>query len=58
MKSDVLSKFTQIWLPSSALIIFVTIFIVMLVYILKKTSLQRFDVISKLPFEEGTKDER
>lgn len=58
MKSEVLSKFSEIWLPSSALIIFLGIFIIMLAYIFKKTSGERFETISRLPLEEGLKDER
>lgn len=55
MKSEVLSKFTEIWLPSTALIIFLTVFIVMIVYITRKSSKQKFDTIENLPFDEGTK---
>lgn len=58
MKSEVMSRFTEIWLPSTALIIFISIFVIMLVYILKKTSGERFEMVAKLPLEEEIKDER
>ena len=58
MKSEVMSRFTEIWLPSTALIIFISIFVIMMVYILRKTSGEHFEMVSKLPLDEGIKDER
>lgn len=55
MKSEVLSKFTEIWLPSTVLVLFLSIFLIMLVYIFRKTAKQRFDVIENIPFDEGKK---
>jgi hypothetical protein len=58
MKSQVLSQFTHIWLPSFALIIFLSVFIVMLIYVWKKSAVDGFKDIENLPFDEGRKDER
>lgn len=55
MKSQVLSHFTEIWLPSTALVLFISVFMVMLLYVFKKSSKQKFDVVENLPFDEGTK---
>jgi len=57
MKSQVMSQFTEIWLPSTALIIFVSIFLGMLFYVFIKTSKQEFKEIAELPLQEGSKDE-
>lgn len=55
MKSEVMSKFTEIWLPSTALILFISIFLIMLFYVFKKTTKQKFETIENLPFDEGKK---
>jgi len=57
MKSQVVSKFTEIWLPSSVLILFVIIFAVMLVYVFRKNAKEKFNVAENLPFDEGKKYE-
>ena len=57
MKSEVLSQFTHIWLPSFALIIFVSVFVVMLMYVWRKSANEVFEVAENLPFDEGKKDE-
>jgi len=58
MKSQVLSRFTEIWLPSTALILFLSVFIIMLIYVWKKSSLEKFKTAANLPFDEGLKDEQ
>ena len=55
MKAQVLSRITEIWLPSTALILFVTVFLVMLIYISRKSSKKKFEAIENLPFDEGKK---
>lgn len=55
MKSAVLSKFTEIWLPSSALMIFVTVFVVMLFFVWRKSAAGSYEQASNLPFDEGKK---
>ena len=55
MKAEVLSKFTEIWLPSAVLLLFLSVFLIMLVYVFKKSSKQTFDTVENLPFDEGQK---
>lgn len=55
MKSDVLSKFTEIWLPSTALMIFVTVFVVMLIFVWRKSGSATYEKAGNLPFNEGKK---
>lgn len=58
MKSVVMSQFTHLWLPSFALIIFLSVFITMLFYVWRKSSSRVFSHAENLPFDEGIKDER
>lgn len=58
MKSQVMSRFTEIWLPSTALIIFLSIFMIMLVYVWRKSANKTFDMAEQIPFDEGVKNER
>ncbi|MBT4792791.1 MAG: hypothetical protein HON90_14545 [Halobacteriovoraceae bacterium] len=53
MKSDVVSKFTEIWLPSTALILFLTVFFVMLIFVWKKSASGFYADAERLPFDEG-----
>ena len=55
MKSIVLSKFSQIWMPSLVLLMFFGIFMTMVIYIFNKKRDQRYKDISQLPFDEGDK---
>ncbi|MBD66023.1 MAG: hypothetical protein CME62_12505 [Halobacteriovoraceae bacterium] len=55
MKSLVLSKFSQIWMPSLVLLMFFTIFSVMVFYIFNKKRDERYQHISELPLDEGEK---
>lgn len=57
MKSEVMSRFTEIWLPSLALIIFFSIFLIMLMYVFTKDSGERFKKIANLPLDEGHNNE-
>lgn len=57
MKSLVLSNFDQPWLPLVALIIFVTVFLIMLIHIFRKTSGENYKNIQNLPFDEGVKND-
>ncbi|MDP7321369.1 MAG: cbb3-type cytochrome c oxidase subunit 3 [Bacteriovoracaceae bacterium] len=52
MKSSVLSNWNIPWLPSLALILFLTVFIIMLVMIFRKGSKELYAAQSALPLEE------
>jgi len=55
MKSEVLSKFTEVWLPSTGLMIFVSVFVVMLFFVWRKSAASTYQQAQDLPFDEGTK---
>ncbi len=55
MKSQVMSLFTEIWLPSTALIIFLSVFITMLFFVFRGTSNTLYKKVEQLPFDEGKK---
>lgn len=55
MKAAVLSKFSEIWLPSTALMIFVTVFVVMLFFVWRKSGQTTYEEVQNLPFKEGKK---
>ncbi len=57
MKAKVMSLFTEIWLPTTALILFLTVFLVMLIYIWQKSSGEKFKELAEIPFDEGLKNE-
>lgn len=58
MKSQVLANFSEIYLPIIALLIFVSVFVVMLLMINRKGSKQLYSEIDKIPLEEGKKYEK
>lgn len=55
MKSQVLSRFTEIWLPSTALLLFLGVFLIMLIYVWRKSSGEVFKMAEQIPFNEGKK---
>lgn len=55
MKASVLSRFTEIWLPSTALIIFLTVFLLMLLFVWRKSAASSYKNAKNLPFDEGMK---
>ena len=55
MKSTVLANFDQIWLPVTGLLIFVTIFTLMLLYVFRKGSKSAYEEIESIPLREGKK---
>lgn len=55
MKSLVLSNFNQIWLPLVALMIFVSVFVVMLLHISRKSSKRIYNEAQNIPLDEGIK---
>ena len=52
MKSQVLSNWDIPWLPNLVLLMFFTIFIIMLIMIFRKESKQLYKKASQLPLEE------
>lgn len=58
MKSIVMSQFSQIWLPIVALLIFVSVFIVMLIHIFKKSSGKLYSDVELMPLSEGELSEK
>lgn len=57
MKSVVMANFSQIWLPTTALILFLSVFVVMMIFIWRKSSSNIYKEVSKLPLDEGSKYE-
>lgn len=57
MKSEILTRFDQPWLPLTAFLIFLTIFVVMVLLIYRKESRKLYQEISLYPLSEGEKDE-
>jgi cbb3-type cytochrome oxidase subunit 3 len=58
MKSAVLSNWNIPWLPSLALILFFSIFMIMLVMIFKKGTEERYGIASQMPLnDEGAQNE-
>ena len=57
MKSEILTKFDQPWLPLTAFIIFLAIFIIMIFLVYRKESRKLYQEISLYPLSEGDKDE-
>ncbi len=55
MKSEVLANFQDVWLTSSALILFFTVFVGVSILAWKKTSSEKFKQMENLPFDEGRK---
>ena len=55
MKADVASKFTELWLPSSVLILFVALFVVMILFVWRKSGKSTYAMAEQLPFDEGNK---
>ena len=54
MKSQVLSLFPYSWLPVTGLILFVTVFIVMLIMVFRKDSTRTYNEVSNMILNEGT----
>lgn len=54
MKSQVLANWNMPWLSSIALILFFTVFTVMLIMIFRKGSKQLYVQTSSLPLDEGS----
>lgn len=54
MKSQVLANWDMPWLSSLALILFFTVFAVMLIMIFRKGSKQLYVQASALPLDEGS----
>lgn len=52
MKSTVLANFDQIWLPVTGLLIFVSIFTIMLLYVFRKGSKSAYAEIEAIPLSE------
>jgi len=57
MKSLVLSNFTELYLPLTALIIFLSVFIVMLLMVFNKKMSATYKEIELLPIKEGKENE-
>lgn len=57
MKSQVLSAWNIPWLPSVALILFVTVFLGMIFIITRKESKENYKRISRIPLTEGEGNE-
>jgi cbb3-type cytochrome oxidase subunit 3 len=57
MKSQVMSAWNIPWLPTFALILFVTVFMIMLYIVFKKNSGDAYNKISRIPLTEGEDDE-
>lgn len=53
MKSLVLSNFTQTWLPIVGLLLFVSVFLVMIIHISRKSSKELYNDAMNIPLEEG-----
>lgn len=57
MKSQVLSAWNIPWLPSLALILFFTVFMVMLYFVFRKDAVERYKTMSEIPLSEGEGNE-
>ncbi|MCT4641170.1 MAG: CcoQ/FixQ family Cbb3-type cytochrome c oxidase assembly chaperone [Bacteriovoracaceae bacterium] len=57
MKSAVLAGFNQTWLTSLALLLFLSIFLIMLFYIFRKNSGKLYNEVQNLPLNDGEKNE-
>lgn len=55
MKSLVLSNFNQMWLPLLALMIFVSVFVIMLIHISRKSSKRLYNEAQNIPLDEGSR---
>jgi cbb3-type cytochrome oxidase subunit 3 len=55
MKSLVLSNFNQMWLPLLALMIFISVFVIMLIHISRKSSKRLYNEAQNIPLDEGVK---
>ena len=57
MKSQVFANFTEIWLPLTALIIFVSIFSFVLIYISRSKTKRYYDQLKYIALDDGDRDE-
>ena len=57
MREFAFSTFVQDWFPSIALIIFLSIFMTMIIYVSRKTTGVVYKDIEQLPFDEGSRNE-
>ena len=58
MDQEVLSKFNQPWLPTMALLMFITFFVGYVFWVLKKSNKKIYDDSSTMPLNDGVKHER
>lgn len=57
MYRKIFSQFDLTWLPITGLIIFLTCFILFLIWTFKKENKEFYENISQLPFHDGVKHE-
>lgn len=57
MKSTVMANFTELYLPLTALIIFVSVFAVMLLMIFRKSSSKIYAEAEMIPLKEGKEND-
>ncbi len=58
MKAEILSKFDQPWLPVTAQLLFLTVFIGVIIYAYKKSNQATFFKQAALPLEEESTHEQ
>ncbi|MFZ4713187.1 MAG: cbb3-type cytochrome oxidase subunit 3 [Bacteriovoracaceae bacterium] len=56
MKAEVLSKFNQPWLPVTAELLFLAIFLVVIIYVLRKKNQSLFIEEANLPLKDDQKE--
>ena len=58
MDQEVLSKFNQPWLPTTALLLIATFFFGYTFWVLKKSNKKTYEDTSTMPLNDGVKHER
>jgi hypothetical protein len=58
MKSQVLSGFTEVWLPSIALLIFFSIFMFVIFYITRSRTKKFYSKLELIALDEGELNEK
>ena len=57
MKSQVLSNFTEVWLPSMALLIFFSIFMFVVIYVSRSKTKKFYNELELIALDEGELNE-